>query len=428
MAYQVRKNAQGLINNFNKFNAPPGALSVADNVVINADDQIERRSGYDKCSSGLPGGLPNKLMIHNGSLYVNINSSIYYKDSNCNYSIVRGLSPLFLSPRGLWIDTNNENIYIPDFDTIRRINFTSNTVTTFAGTANIPGSADGVGIAARFDSPIGLWGNATHLYVCDTINSTIRKIDLATANVTTFAGTAGVSGSADGIGAAARFHLPYTIWGNATHLYVCDTINSTIRKIDLATADVTTFAGLAGVTGGANGIGAAARFDDPIGLWGNATHLYVCDSTSSIIRKIEIATANVTTFAGTFGVSGSADGIGAAARFKDPKGVWGDSTYLYVSDSANYTIRKIDLATANVTTFAGTARAIGSADGVGAAARFASPYGSWGDSTYLYVCDADNSTIRKIDLATADVTTFAGTAGVTGSTDGSIYSVINGPN
>ena len=426
MAYQVRKNAQGLINNFNKFNAPPGALSVADNVVINADDQIERRSGYDKCSSGLPSGVPQKLMVHNGALYLNINNSIYYKDSNCNYSIVKGLSPLFFFPVGIWIDNNNENLYITDNSAIRRFNFTSNSITTFAGVAGVPGSADGIGAAARFDLPNGIWGNATHLYVSDFGNNTIRKIEIATADVTTFAGTAGAPGSANGIGAAARFNAPEGIWGNTTHLYVSDSSNYTIRKIEIATADVTTFAGTAGAPGSANGIGAAARFGYPYYIWGNTTHLYVPDTANSTIRKIEIATADVTTFAGTAGAPGSANGIGAAARFNFPYGIWGNTTHLYVSDSDNNEIRKIEIATADVTTFAGNIAA-GVADGIGAAARFNGPVGIWGNTSEIYVLDTKNYTVRNIDISTANVETFAGIPGVQGTYDGSVFSVINGP-
>ena len=187
-------------------------------------------------------------MVHNGALYLNINNSIYYKDSNCNYSIVKGLSPLFFPCRYL-DDNNNENLYITDNSAIRRFNFTSNSITTFAGVAGVPGSADGIGAAARFDLPNGIWGNATHLYVSDFGNNTIRKIEIATADVTTFAGTAGAPGSANGIGAAARFNAPEGIWGNTTHLYVSDSSNYTIRKIEIATADVTTFAGTAGAPG-----------------------------------------------------------------------------------------------------------------------------------------------------------------------------------
>ena len=107
----------------------------------------------------------------------------------------------------------------------------NNNVTTIAGTALANGSADGTGAAARFYYPFGITTDGTNLYVADKANSTIRKIVIATGAVTTVAGTAGATGSADGTGADARFFFPRGVTMNGTNLYVADTNNSTIRKI-----------------------------------------------------------------------------------------------------------------------------------------------------------------------------------------------------
>ena len=105
-------------------------------------------------------------------------------------------------------------------------------VSTLAGTAGVIGSVDGSGAAARFYNPNGIAADtAGNLYVADTNNSTIRKITAAGV-VSTLAGTAGVIGSADGSGAAAQFNSPYGIAvDTAGNLYVADLSNSTIRKI-----------------------------------------------------------------------------------------------------------------------------------------------------------------------------------------------------
>ena len=135
-----------------------------------------------------------------------------------------------------------------------------------AGSIGGPGWLDGTGVAARFSFPQGIAADrAGNLYVADTDNSTIRKITAAGV-VTTLAGTAGVRGSADGSGAAAQFNNPQGIAADpAGNLYVADTFNHTIRKIT-ATGVVTTLAGTAGVTGHADGSGAAAQFNDPFGI------------------------------------------------------------------------------------------------------------------------------------------------------------------
>ncbi|MEZ4364380.1 MAG: hypothetical protein R3B48_29665 [Kofleriaceae bacterium] len=181
---------------------------------------------------------------------------------------------------------------------------------------------------------------------------------------------------------------------------------------------MTTLAGASGMQGGADGTGAAARFAFP---WGvavdSAGTVYVADSGNSTIRKVTAAGV-VTTLAGTAGMLGSADGTGAEARFQIPLGVAVDSAgNVYVADQSNSTIRKVTAAGV-VTTLAGTAGMRGSADGTGAAARFAFPLGVAVDSAgNVYVADRGNSTIRKVTAAGV-VTTLAGRAGMTGITLG----------
>jgi len=301
-------------------------------------------------------------------------------------------------------------------------------VTTLAGNVGDRGSTDGVGAAARFDAPYGITSDGTNLYVADTMNSTIRKIVIATGVVTTFAGTFAVFGSTDGTGSDASFCFPTGITSDGMNLYVADQSNSTIRKIVIATGVVTTLAGTAGVFGSTDGTGGAASFYDPVGITSGGQNLYVTDYINHTIRKIVIATGVVTTLAGTAGVYGSTDGTGAAASFYYPTGITSDGTNLYVTDNLNHTIRRIVIATGVVTTLAGTTGVHGSADGTGVAASFYHPNGITSDGTNLYVADQFNSTIRKIMIATGVVTTLAGTAGVWGSTDGTgTAASFNGP-
>jgi streptogramin lyase len=125
-----------------------------------------------------------------------------------------------------------------------------------------------------------------NVYVADTYNYTIRKITSAGV-VTTFAGTAGVTGSANGTGAAASFSTPYDVAVDSSgNVYVADIGDNTIRKITPAGV-VTTLAGTAGVTGSADGTGAAASFFLPTGVSVDGSgNVYVADSDNSAIRKI----------------------------------------------------------------------------------------------------------------------------------------------
>jgi sugar lactone lactonase YvrE len=200
---------------------------------------------------------------------------------------------------------------------------------------------------------------------------------------------------------------------SAGNLYVADQGNSTIRKVTAAGV-VTTLAGTAGMTGSVDGMGTAARFNGPDGVAvDNAGNVYVADFGNHTIRKVT-ATGIVTTLAGTAGMSGSADGTGTAARFFFPAGIAVDSAgNVYVAELGNPTIRKVT-ADGVVTTLAGTAGAVGSADGTGADARFNRPTGVEVDSAgNVYVADQNNSNIRKV-TPTGITTTVAGTAGMAG--------------
>jgi sugar lactone lactonase YvrE len=273
------------------------------------------------------------------------------------------------------------------------------------------GSADGTGAAARFAQPVGIAADAAdNLYVADSSNLTIRKISAAGV-VTTLAGTAGMPGSADGSGAAAQFLYPFGIAADAAgNVYVADLHARTIRKITAAGV-VTTLAGTAGVSGSADGSGAAARFASPVGIAADAAgNLYVADFDNYTIRKITAAGV-VTTLAGTAGVSGSADGSGAAARFSGPNAIALDTAgNLYVTDLYNCTVRKITSA-GMVTTLAGAVGVCGNVDGKKRDARLGTPAGIAMDAAgNLYVAEPSLSTIRKIAASSGEVTTVAGVA------------------
>ena len=329
-----------------------------------------------------------------------------------------GAAASFNYPIGVAADSSG-NVYVADTDNnmIREIT-PAGVVTTLAGSASSSGSADGTGSGASFHRPLGLAVDSSGtVYVADTGNNTIRKVTSAGV-VTTLVGTAGAVGSADGTGTAASFNLPTGLAvDGAGNVYVADSMNGAIRKITSAGV-VTTLAGTAGVIGSADGTGASASFNYPFGLAvDGAGNVYVADTYNDTIRVVTSAGV-VTTLAGTAGVTGSANGTGAAASFRQPFGLAADGAgNLYVADTGNNTIRQITAAGV-VTTLAGTAGATGSADGTGAAAGFYEPFGVAVDSAgNAYVADSSNNTIRKITPAAA-VSTLAGAVPVSGNADG----------
>ncbi|MBK5274988.1 MAG: hypothetical protein JJE30_08040 [Desulfuromonadales bacterium] len=231
-------------------------------------------------------------------------------------------------------------------------------------------------------------------------------------SVTTFSGSsAGLSDS------PANFNRPIGITTDGTNLYVADYFNNAIRQINILSQVVTTIAGGAS-TGSADGTGTAASFNRPnsITIDGN-NNLYVTDSGNYTIRKIVLPAgasgAVVSTLAGGVGTAGSVDAVGLNARFNSLNGITTDNANLYVTDSNN-TIRRVDLLTSMVTTLAGIPGKIGSTDcgpGAQATALFNQPARITTDGPSLYVADFANSTIRKIDLASGTVSTIAGKAG-----------------
>ena len=328
-----------------------------------------------------------------------------------------GSAASFFSPSSVAVDSEG-NVCVADGenDEIRSVS-PSGVVTTLAGIAGY-GSSDGTGSAARFNQPRGVAADsAGNVYVADLQNDEIRKIS-PSGLVTTLAGSAGQSGSSNGTGSAARFYGPTGVAvDSAGNVYVADDPNQEIRKIS-PSGVVTTLAGSAGQTGSSDGTGAAARFFYPNGVAvDSAGNVYVADGLNQEIRKIS-PSGVVTTLAGSAGQAGSSDGTGSAARFDDPEGVAADSAGdVYVAESGNDEIRKIT-PSGVVTTLAGSAGQTGSSDGTGSAARFDIPNGVAVDGAgNVYVADSCNDEIRKI-TPSGVVTTLFGSAGKIGSSDG----------
>ena len=298
-------------------------------------------------------------------------------------------------------------------------------IATLAGT--------GEASASGLDSPTALALDAAgNLYVADTVNHRVRRID-PTGNIATVAGTGEAGYSGDGGPATtARLLLPHGVAVDAAgNLYVADTYNYRVRRIDPA-GNITTVAGTgeAGYSGD-GGPATAAQFALPQGVAADAAgNVYVTDAHNHRVRRIDRAGV-ITTVAGTGEAGYSGDGGPAtAAQLEFPRYVVADAAgSLYVTDTVNHRVRRIDPGGV-ITTVAGTGEAGYSGDGGPAtAAWLAWPLGiALGADGSLYVADAGNDRIRRIDPA-GIITTVAGngTGGYAGTGGPATAARINRP-
>jgi len=325
--------------------------------------------------------------------------------------------------------------------------FSNYSVSTFAGTAGAAGSTAGDLSTARFNKPVGIATDGTYLYIADTANNRIRRINIITQAVENLAGSglAGYVDSIDNTGATAAFNAPSAITVTGDYLYVADTGNNMIRRVHKVTGKTNRYAGSSTGEAGAvdhRTVPDDVRFYEPTGITTDGENLYVADSGNHTIRRIVIASAPastagaVTTLAGSPGAPGNADGdlaadrTSSAARFNQPARLTTDGTYLYVTDALNRTIRRIAITTGTVVTIAGVSGPIDANGNIadadsGDKARFYQPNGITTDGSNLYVTDSYNNTVRMIKSPAGGVTSgpvttlIPGTVATPGSSNGS---------
>lgn len=255
-------DAAGLNTQPNELTLAPGSLSVATNMEITRDGIIEIARGFQSFSNNLPAFQPQQLLVVGGVPYLNLDGGLWYYDTTS----------------GNWLRKTG--------------NF-----------------------GAKLGTPKGIWTDGTTLYSADSTNHVIFSINLVTGARSVLAGRFGASGGSDGTGDAARFNTPLGIWGDGSgNLYVADSANGKIRKVT-SSGVVTTFA--------------SSGLTIPNAVWGDvAGNLYVTDAAAHAVFKVAI--------------SGTVSTLASGGSLSSPNGIWGDgSGNLYVSDSGSFTILQV---------------------------------------------------------------------------------------
>lgn len=236
---------------------------------------------------------------------------------------------------------------IYEFDTTGAPPFAGTRVAGSAPCGNRGCYADGALGAHTFGGVRGLTWYRGSLWIVDPAAGTIRTLDPAAGTVLTVAGGPFQNMIVDGAGSAARFESPrYVVSDNSGTLYISETNGNVIRALNATTTAVTTFAGVAGMAGHVDGVGAAARIHRPRGITADGASLYFVEFNRHTVRQGVFSTAEISTLAGPAAgtMTGShMDGVGNAAQFNLPFSVayHFPSRSLFVVDGGNNVIRRI---------------------------------------------------------------------------------------
>jgi streptogramin lyase len=293
-------------------------------------------------------------------------------------------------------------------------------ISSIAGNGNLGFSGDGgPAIWAEFsdtNEDVALDGRR-NLYIADRNNQRVRRVDAITGIITSVAGNGLVGFLGDGGPAtSAILQNPYGLVLDTTgNLYIADFSNSRVRRVDVTTGIITTVAGIANVGHGSGDGGPAtsAAMGSPSGVaFDAAGNLYIADSYYNVVRRVDAVSGIITTVAGTGSSGYSGDGGPAtSAQLNFPRSVASDASgNLYIADSDNQRIRRVDANTGVITTVAGTGTGGYNGDGGSAvSAEIWNPSGVTLDSAgNLFIADSGNQRIRQVDAVTGIITTVAG--------------------
>lgn len=358
---------------------------------------------------------------------------------NLNYSLVE--------PNGMALERGGKSIWIVDSGThtVHLWNFNQGIAKVVLGKKGEMGSTNDMGTLARFSRPAKIALDDHSILISEENNHTIRRVYRRKDNqflVQTFLGQAGTSGTANGGGISTQFNTPRGIYHLSGTIVIADSNNHALRLAYINDNSTALLGGLIGTSGTDDGstnrqrTSSTARFNSPSEITYlrknlnsndpyDMRNIFVVDTGNHTIRKIKNVWVNDNTFstgggnAGSFeistisglaGTSGSNDGSLSEARFNAPESIVADeeNAYLYVADTGNHVIRRINLLENKVTTIAGISGQSGYRDGASSQALFKNPKSIFLFKPYLLISDSGNGLIRELNLNSSVVRTVLG--------------------
>ena len=303
----------------------------------------------------------------------------------------------------------------------------SQIITTIAGSGSSGFSGDGgLATTARLNLPFNItFDKSDNIYIADTYNNSVRKIDSESGIISTVVGTADKK-------QVSELKTPTGLtFDNFNNLFIADLANLRIRKVNLDTGSSITLVGEKSEIERPN---IDAYLGGPFSVvFDKVGNLYVSINGDNKVSKVDFSTGIVSIIAGTGEIGYSGDGVLAKnAKLNSPTGLTLDGKgNLFISDSGNERVRKVDLTTGIISTIAGTGVNGFSGDGsLAIKSQLSNPIGlAVDDQGDLFIVDRNNNRIRKINMSTGIISTIAGTgeAGFSGDGDLARNALLSNP-
>eukprot|EP01004_Peranema_trichophorum_P007856 NODE_662_length_2492_cov_26.902068_g567_i0.p1 GENE.NODE_662_length_2492_cov_26.902068_g567_i0~~NODE_662_length_2492_cov_26.902068_g567_i0.p1 ORF type:complete len:577 (+),score=126.27 NODE_662_length_2492_cov_26.902068_g567_i0:75-1805(+) len=287
-------------------------------------------------------------------------------------------------------------------------------IITIAGTGSTGYNGDGlVATSAQLNYPFGLFKDNKWIWLADNNNHRIRRIDIITTNITTFAGIGSNGFDRDGgLATNSMLNSPDYITVYGFNAFISDYGNHRIRQVNMNTGIINTVVGISGYGyNGDNILANNSQLNRPACVIVNDNYMYISDHNNHRVRVINLITQIITTFAGTGNYSyNGAGGPSTSYNIPYPFGLFETSSYLYISSVNAGAVYRVSLSNQQMVVVVGNGINYNSGDGSQAtSAQLNYPYYLHILKDNIWICDSNNQRVRLVKLSTGIITTFVGT-------------------